>query len=183
MSSSSSLTETLRIIFYPTGKDPDAGKDWKQEEKGTTEDEIFGWHHWLNGHEFEQALGVGDGQGSLGCFSPCAHKEPDTTERLNSKYLGSVAQWNGHNINYHTFLTTVCASSANIWWFPEKSPHTFCFLRWSFMLLLCPSFSLAWKSPLYYSQMCSNVTSFSTWQFNPFFFHSEIGLIMPCTTR
>ena len=44
-------------------KDPDAGKDWGQAEKGTTEDEIIGWHHWLDGHEFEQALGVGDGQG------------------------------------------------------------------------------------------------------------------------
>ena len=50
------------------GKDPDAGKDWKQE-KGTTEDEMVGWHHRLNGHEFEQALGVGDGQASLGCRS------------------------------------------------------------------------------------------------------------------
>ena len=48
-----------------TGKDPDAGKDWSQEEKGMTEDEMVGWHHWPNGHEFEQALGVGDGQGSL----------------------------------------------------------------------------------------------------------------------
>ena len=46
--------------------DPDAGKDWKQEEKGTTEGEMVGWHHWLNGHEFEQALGVGDGQGKSG---------------------------------------------------------------------------------------------------------------------
>ena len=47
------------------GKDPDAGKDWRQEEKGMTEDEMVGWHHWLNRHEFEQAPGVGDGQGSL----------------------------------------------------------------------------------------------------------------------
>ena len=53
-----------------TGKDPDAGKDWRQEEKGTTEDEMFGWHHWLDGHEFEWFLGVGDGQGSLECCSP-----------------------------------------------------------------------------------------------------------------
>ena len=53
-----------------TGKDPDAGKDWGQEEKGTTEDETDGWHHWLKGHESEQALGVGDGQGSLACCSP-----------------------------------------------------------------------------------------------------------------
>ena len=55
---------------WVTGKDPDAGKDWRQEEKGMTEDEMVGWHHRLNGHEFEQALGVGDGQGSLACHSP-----------------------------------------------------------------------------------------------------------------
>ena len=53
-----------------TGKDADAGKYWKQEEKGMTEDEMVGWHDWLNGHEFEQALGVGDEQGSLECCSP-----------------------------------------------------------------------------------------------------------------
>ena len=52
------------------GKDPDAGKDWRQEEKGMTEDEMLGWHHQLDGHEFEQALGVGDGQGSLVCCNP-----------------------------------------------------------------------------------------------------------------
>ena len=55
------------------GKDPDAGKDWKQEEKRTTEAEMVGWHHWLNGHEFEQAPGVGDGQGGLACSSPWGH--------------------------------------------------------------------------------------------------------------
>ena len=64
-------------------KDPDAGKDWRQEEKGMTEDEMVGWHHWLDGHELEQALGVGDGQGSLVCCSPWGRKELDTTERLN----------------------------------------------------------------------------------------------------
>ena len=63
-------------------KDSDAGKDWRQE-KGMTEDEMVGWHHWLDGHEFEQAWGVGDGQGSLSCYSPWDHKESDTTERLN----------------------------------------------------------------------------------------------------
>ena len=52
------------------GKDPDAGKDWRQEEKGTTEDEMVGWHHLLKGHEFERALGVGEGPGSLVCCSP-----------------------------------------------------------------------------------------------------------------
>ena len=65
-------------------KDPDAGKDWGQEEKGTTEDEMVGWHHWLNGHEFEQAPGDGEGQGSLACSSPWATKESDTTERLKN---------------------------------------------------------------------------------------------------
>ena len=64
-------------------KDPDAGKDWRQEEKGTTEDELVGWHHWHDGHEFEQAPGVGDGQGGLACCSPWSHKELDTTEQLN----------------------------------------------------------------------------------------------------
>ena len=64
-------------------KDPDAGKDWRQEENGMTEDEMVGWHHWLKGHEFEQALWVGDRQGSLVCCSPWGHKEVDTTERLN----------------------------------------------------------------------------------------------------
>ena len=57
-----------------TGKDPDAGKDWRQEEKGMTEDEMVGWHHGLNGHEFEQAPGAGDGQGSLVCCSPWGRK-------------------------------------------------------------------------------------------------------------
>ena len=65
------------------GKDPDSGKDWKQEEKRMTEDEMVGWHHWLDGHEFEQAPGVGDGQGSLACCSPWGRKEWDTTEGLN----------------------------------------------------------------------------------------------------
>ena len=61
-------------------KDPDAGKDWRQEEKGTTEDEMVGWHHWLNGHEFEQAPGDSEGQGSLECYSSWGPKELDTTE-------------------------------------------------------------------------------------------------------
>ena len=66
-----------------TGKDLDAGKDWRQEEKGTTEDKMVGWHHWLNGHESEQAPGVGDRQGRLACCSPWDPQELDMTERLN----------------------------------------------------------------------------------------------------
>ena len=82
-------TEAEAPILWPPdakswliGKDPDAGKDWRQE-KGTTEDEMVGWHHWLNGHEFEQAPGDGEGQGGLACCSPWGHKELDMTEQLN----------------------------------------------------------------------------------------------------
>ena len=77
------------ILWPPDGKnqlirkDQDAGKDWRQEEKGMTEDEMVGWYHWFNEHDFEQALEVGDEQGSLVCCSPWGHKESDTTERLS----------------------------------------------------------------------------------------------------
>ena len=65
------------------GKDSDAGRDWGQEEKGTTEDEMAGWHHRLDGRESEWTPGVGDGQGGLACCYSWGHKESDTTERLN----------------------------------------------------------------------------------------------------
>ena len=64
-------------------KNCDAGKDWRREEKLMIEDEMVGWHHWLNGHEFEQTLGVGDAQGGLVCYSPWSLKELDMTEWLN----------------------------------------------------------------------------------------------------
>ena len=64
-------------------KDTDSGRDWGQEEKGTTEDEIAGWHHWLDGCESEWTLGVGDGQRGLACCDSWGHKESDTTEQLN----------------------------------------------------------------------------------------------------
>ena len=84
-------TEAETPVLWPphakswlTGKDPDVSKDWRQEEKGTTEDETVGWQHQLDGHEFEQALGVGDdGQGGLACCDSWGHKESDTTEWLN----------------------------------------------------------------------------------------------------
>ena len=65
------------------GKDSDAGRDWGQEEKGMTEDEMAGWHHRLDGHEFRWTLGAGDGQGGLACCDSWGRKESDTTERLN----------------------------------------------------------------------------------------------------
>ena len=74
-----------------TGKDPDAGRDWGQEEKGTTEDEMAGWHHRLDAQEFGWTLRVGDGQGGLVCWALWGHKESDTTERLN---------WTELNLNF-----------------------------------------------------------------------------------
>ena len=65
------------------GKDPDAGRDWGQEEKGMTEDEMAGWHHQLNGHECESTMGVGDGQGGLACCNSWGRKESDTTQQVN----------------------------------------------------------------------------------------------------
>ena len=84
-------TEAEALILWPpdvksrfTEKNPDGGKNWGQEEKGTTEDEMIGWHHWVNGHEFEQALGDGEGQVSQECCNPWNCKESDTTEWLNN---------------------------------------------------------------------------------------------------
>ena len=88
---------------WPIGKDPDAGKDWRQEEKGTTKDEVVVWHHRLDGHEIEQAPGVGDGQGSLVCCSPWSLKESDMTEWLN---------WTG-NHGYHGRLAKDFSNLSN----------------------------------------------------------------------
>ena len=73
-----------------TGKDPDAGKKWTQEEQRMTEDEMVGWHHWLHGHESEKTPGVGDGQGSLACYSPWGSKDSDTTKWLNWTELNGL---------------------------------------------------------------------------------------------
>jgi len=93
------------------GKDSDAGKDWGQEEKGTTVDEMAGWHHWLDGHESEWTPGVGDGQGGLACCHSWGLKESDTTEPLNwtelkeKKVLLSVQ-----------FSHSIMSNSATPWW-------------------------------------------------------------------
>ena len=79
------------------GKDPDAGRDWGQEEKGMTEDEMAGWHHWLDGRESGWTLGVSDGQGGLACCDSWGCKELDTTERLNWTELKQVLKaWWSH---------------------------------------------------------------------------------------
>ena len=82
-----------------SGKDPDAGKDWRWEEKGMTEDEMAGWHHWL-GHEFEQAPAVGDGQGSPACCSPWGRKESDTTGQLNWTNENFGLEWTNFYLTF-----------------------------------------------------------------------------------
>ena len=101
-------------------EDPDAGKDWGQEEKGTTEDEMVGRHHRLNGHGFGWTLGVGDGQGGLACCGSWGCKEPDTTEWLN---------WTEINDDEYLELSTTHSPKsyiaesfvhlANIYWTPS----------------------------------------------------------------
>ena len=79
------------------GKDTDAGRDWGQEEKGTTENEMAGWHHRLDRYEFGWTPGVGDGQGGLACYDSWGHKESDTTEQLN---------WTDIHINIYVIYVT-----------------------------------------------------------------------------
>ena len=82
--------EAETLILWPPdakswliGKDPDAAKDWRQEKKGTTEDEMVGWHHWLIGYEFEETLGDAEGQENLVCCNPWGCRESDMTKQLN----------------------------------------------------------------------------------------------------
>ena len=86
------------------GKDSDAGRDWGQEEKGTTEDEMAGWYHRLDGHEFGWTLGDGDGQGGLACCTSWGRKESDTTEQLNWTELKSILY---ANLLYHVIYMLI----------------------------------------------------------------------------
>ena len=100
-----------------TGKDSDAGRDWGQEEKGTTEDETAGWHHRLNGHEFEWTLGVGDGQGGPECCDLRGRKESDRTEQLNWTDLRTKSVWMIQQMWYHywsSFLFPKTKTDKNI---------------------------------------------------------------------
>ena len=101
------------------GKDPDAGKDWRQEEKGMTEDEKVGWYHWLDGHEFEQALRVGDGQGSLACCSHGVTK--NQTWMSDWTDLNNVSAYLKNNIS---FLSTFWGKSCT---------KVFCRVGWPFL--------------------------------------------------
>ena len=117
------------------GKDSDAGRDWGQEKKGTTEDEMAGWHHWLDGCESEWTLGVDDGQGDLACCDSWGCKELDMTERLNWRQnenaelpvqnLVRIARWRPQSINQEQALQAhgpcVTAQVTHPWSFPGTS--------------------------------------------------------------
>ena len=116
-------TEAETPILWPphakswlTGKDPDAGKDWGQEEKGTTEDEMAGWHHRLDGHEFEYTPGVGDGQGGLACYDSWGHKESDTTEWLNWTELFSYRIQGHFTLHLDKNITNTKVSMTETFW-------------------------------------------------------------------
>ena len=89
------------------GKDSDAGRDWGQEEKGTTEDEMAGWHHWLDGRESEWTLAVGDGQGGLVCCNSWGRKELDMTERLKWTELN---HWTTREVPLQEFFSSLFGS-------------------------------------------------------------------------
>ena len=116
--------EADALILWPpdakswlTGKGSDAGKDWGQEEKGWIEDEMFGWHHRLNRHEFEQTLGDSKGQGSMECCSPWGRKELDTTEWLNNNNscLGPSPAF--HSSVYESPQVKTSLLTPNVSWF------------------------------------------------------------------
>ena len=127
------------------GKDPDAGKDWRQKEKGMTEDEILGWHHWLNGHESEQALGVHGGQGSLVHWSPWVYKESDMTEQWIYIF---IASWNdlSHTNLYAAFQGSRFLVQTGYTQLKEakryQAPGVIAFLWFQWLLLDCIKFCL-----------------------------------------
>ena len=114
------------------GKDFDAGEDWRQEEKGMSEDEMVGWHHQLKGHEFEQALGDGEGQGILVCCSPWGCKELDMTEWLN-------------NNKETLWACTAVLDSATPWTVAGQAPLPIEFFRQEYWTEV--SFSTVWDLP------------------------------------
>ena len=93
------------------GKDPDAGKEWRWEEKGMTEDEMVGWHHWLLGHEFEETLRDSEGQGSLACWSPWGLKELEMTEWLNRTEDSKCVQSSGYIVWFNVEMKSKLTQS------------------------------------------------------------------------
>ena len=124
------------------GKDSDAERDWGQEEKGMTEAEMVGWHHWLDAHEFGWTLGAGDGQGGLACCGSWGRKESDTTERVNWTELTESS----HRRSLETELNILTVSSCGwfLWW-----PAPILKLFWAPHNLLSANFSTVEKNSLW----------------------------------
>ena len=115
------------VTSWLTGKDSDAGRDWGQEEKRTTEDEMAGWHHQLDEHEFEWTPGVGDGQGGLACCNSWGRKESDTTERLN--WLTDLSESHGAELLFNLGIknrNNPCFIGSS----PSSGLSGFHYLRW-----------------------------------------------------
>ena len=141
------------MLSWLIGKDSDAGRDWGQEEKGTTEDEMAGWHHWLDGRECEWTPGVGDGQGGLACCDSWGRKELDTTEWLNWCYIINICVYTDvycsvakscptlcDPTNYIQHAKLLCPSPSPrvcsniwvhilIWWYVTRYGASHCILR------------------------------------------------------
>ena len=96
------------------GKDPDDSRDWGQEEKGMVEHEMAGWHHRLDGHEYEWTPGVGDAQGGLACCNSWGHKESDTTEQLNWTDKGLIFKI--YNISFRMFHSLLWSTQSRLWY-------------------------------------------------------------------
>ena len=133
-------TEAEAPILWPpdvkswiTGKDPNAVQDWGQGEKGATEDEMVRWHHWLNGHEFEQTQGESEGQGSLGWCSSWGFKESDKTERLSNNATKQAATLGFDSRASSSMALCLCNTGLNI---PNPTSHTVFFLG---SVSLCPA--------------------------------------------
>ena len=138
-------------------KKPDAGKDWRQEEKGTTEDEMVGWHNQLDWHEFEQALGDGKGQGSLACCSPWGRNESDATERLNNNLFARL------QLTYPS-LRNLAPLSLSVFNLFGQSHVTACLLSDFCHLLSLPDFSRWPDAP---SVFTSDICAYLAWPLEP----------------
>ena len=110
------------------GKDSDAGRDWGQEEKGTTEDEMAGWHHWLDGRESEWTPGVGDGQGGLACCNSWGRKESDTTEPVIWSDLNTKEKHKVNGIMFqgsYSFIKNKILILSRLWQIKEAECNSY----------------------------------------------------------